>query len=372
MLRLLDDFDQILPFLDQEHLLLNVGAYVEGTFDAEVWVNDTETSAYVFDKNHKHFLLGQVADPSFVEAVSKLLKTRYSQPSTSLNPFFSMVDPDKWTPVLKILGLFGEDAPVRKNRLLYKANSPPDTKWRELVPKEYHVIPLTPELLGENLDNMDGLVEELESMWGDLKRFFDIGFGSCALSEGELAGWCLGEYFSGTICGVGIETYPNHQRKGLATSMTYVLLEEAARRGLTVYWDCYESNVASSKSALKAGFQLSSTYETFDGSFDPFLNLTVKGDHYNQIGNFSEAIAYYKRAGEIRTNQAWIYWNIAVFYQKSGESKQALEALNEAVSRGWTELDHTQNSPHFQPFHGSEEWNTLIERIRRKSLEEKH
>jgi RimJ/RimL family protein N-acetyltransferase len=116
-----------------------------------------------------------------------------------------------------------------------------------------------------NLKNIEGLKNELNHMWGDVDKFFEFGFGVCALFNDSLAGWCLGEYFSSykniKHFGIGIETYSEFQRKGIAFAMASLLVELGLEKNYDIYWDSYSTNIASIKTARKVGFELEMEYE---------------------------------------------------------------------------------------------------------------
>ena len=114
-------------------------------------------------------------------------------------------------------------------------------------------------------------MNELKYMWGNIDNFFMFGFGTCAIIDDSLAGWCLGEYFVNTssqkFFGIGIQTDPQFQKKGIATVMASMMIEMGLKKGYTIYWDCFKDNVASSKTALKLGFNLDMEYEILEGRF---------------------------------------------------------------------------------------------------------
>ena len=103
--------------------------------------------------------------------------------------------------------------------------------WRSMVPDQILIEPVTPDLIADSkLKNMNGLLHELQFMWGEIDNFFHYGFGYCARTDTTLAGWCLGEYFTEMRgkprFGIGVETYPEFQRQNIATIMTSALIEK--------------------------------------------------------------------------------------------------------------------------------------------------
>ena len=154
------------------------------------------------------------------------------------------------------------------DRCLFKFAKSNPIKKEVRIPSECKIIEVTKDLLTMDLKNIDGLISELKHMWIDLDNFFTFGFGVCAVQNDALAGWCLGEYFSENDLspntkkfGIGIETYPEFQQKGIATAMTNSLIEIGLEKGYTIYWDCYKGNECSIRTALKVGFELVDEYQ---------------------------------------------------------------------------------------------------------------
>lgn len=111
------------------------------------------------------------------------------------------------------------------------------------------------------LKNHEGLTEELIQMWGSTRNFLSKGFGFCALKGECIAAWCTGEYFSKNWCGIGIETYEEFQRQGIATSATIEIVKYCKEMNKIPHWDCWKNNIPSAKTAEKSGFEKLMDYE---------------------------------------------------------------------------------------------------------------
>ena len=121
---------------------------------------------------------------------------------------------------------------------------------------------LDEELVNNNkLKNHEGLIEELTQMWGSVESFLSKGFGYCAITKDSIAAWCTGEYFSKAWCGIGIETYEEYQRQGIAAAATVEIIKHCKERNKTPHWDCWKNNIPSVKTAEKTGFQKLMDYE---------------------------------------------------------------------------------------------------------------
>ena len=113
----------------------------------------------------------------------------------------------------------------------------------------------------KNLVNLQGLIEELEQMWGTVDIFLTKGFGYCAIKDDNIAAWCTGEYFSKNWCGIGIETYEEYQGQGIATAATIEIVKYCKELNKTPHWDCWKKNIPSVKTAEKTGFEKLMDYE---------------------------------------------------------------------------------------------------------------
>jgi hypothetical protein len=111
--------------------------------------------------------------------------------------------------------------------------------------------------------NKEVLEDEILSTWCDLDTFSQNGFGVCNIESNCIRGWCLSEYNSPGNCGVGIETIEEYQRKGIALGMTRSFLSKCRDRNVIPYWDSWEWNVGSIKTAENTGFKPIQKYQTY-------------------------------------------------------------------------------------------------------------
>lgn len=129
--------------------------------------------------------------------------------------------------------------------------------WRELVPPGYVVRPLDTAVIA----NQPADAYEFE-----VKLLADFGerdFGFCALWDGEpeaplghIVCVCSTDVISGAAGEIGIETHPDHRRKGLAAVVAAATVEYArAHRFRDIWWICAADNPGSIYTAEKVGFE---------------------------------------------------------------------------------------------------------------------
>jgi len=87
------------------------------------------------------------------------------------------------------------------------------------------------------------------------ERFITQGFGYAAVVQERVICWCTAEYVSAQRCGIGIETVPEYERRGVATATAARFVADAIGRGLTPYWECRRENIGSIRVAEKLGFE---------------------------------------------------------------------------------------------------------------------
>ncbi len=124
-------------------------------------------------------------------------------------------------------------------------------------------------LADDTLAGVGEVREEIGMMWPSQERFLAHGFGWAALLERQIACWCTSEYVGQRACGGGIATAEEFQRRGIATATAARFSQEAARRGLTHFWECNAANTPSWRVAEKLGFQLLAEERYVVGMFEP-------------------------------------------------------------------------------------------------------
>ena len=119
----------------------------------------------------------------------------------------------------------------------------------------------------EDLRNLERVRAEVEWMWPSLDRYVERGFGCAALCGGAVVCWCTAEYVSADRCGIGIETLPAFQNKGVGTGAAACFVRACLDRGIIPHWECHRGNAASIRVAEKLGFSAVSESVSWSGAF---------------------------------------------------------------------------------------------------------
>lgn len=220
----------------------------------QLYVDDAKNPAYSFLRfKHLVFCGGQASS----QCVNFLSDIVIKDNQKKVSSYFFVVYPDdKWK---KLLAAFFKEQGTIYERSIY---SIVPEKINHQSKKE-NVIDIKPSLVNSVYNNMEMVINEITmtGTYGNINDFRLRGIGYALLMENEICGFCTSEYPSKRSIAIGIEVHSNYQRRGYAKEMTMCLLNEAASRHLTVYWECWKENIASSKTALSCGFNKVTDYE---------------------------------------------------------------------------------------------------------------
>lgn len=262
------EYDRARPLLGALDIHLVVDAILDGRTEGQVYVDDpARPGAALACRRHRFYLAVKEA-----AAGASLLRywseTLYPQAHAAGDEMYVLyAASEQWSPLIE--ETLADRDPVLVPRQ-YLAVSTEAQMEPAPLPAGYRVAGVDRELLQEaGLAHLDELRQEIASEHASEEIFLERGFGVCALYEGrEVAGWCLAEYNNTRRCEIGIETRPEHQRRGLGTAMTVALVAQARTRGLAqVGWHSYLRNVPSVATALKAGFSRVCDYPAYVGHY---------------------------------------------------------------------------------------------------------
>ena len=163
---------------------------------------------------------------------------------------------------------------------------------------------------------------------------------------------------------MGIATHEDHQRQGLATLLTQAFIEMARTRDIAgIGWHCNASNLASGATALKAGFEKVQDYPVFIGWFDDAANLAHNGYFAHGRADYAEALSFYEKSFALGDVSDWVYWGAACDAALTGATEKALKYLEQAIARGYDDLENLRDSRYLLSLHGTPGWEAIIKRL---------
>ncbi|MCM2677939.1 GNAT family N-acetyltransferase [Shouchella plakortidis] len=143
--------------------------------------------------------------------------------------------------------------------------------YKNIAPIEegYLIVKIDSDLLRNKtrvISNLSFLETEIMEFWSSSERFFDNGIGYCVIQNNKIVSMCYSGFVAGNVHCLGIETLKEHQGKRLGQNVATALIHDCLQSGIIPYWDCMETNKASSAIAEKLGFKNVFNYTGYDFS----------------------------------------------------------------------------------------------------------
>lgn len=239
-----------------------IESIIQGYTPADVYVDKLESPriTIIWDGEHSIFCGGSADKEAMQKGVAFIRQDILTPQARQHSGIVKiMYDKELWKEVL-MEGL-QELGPNVYNRSIYRHKL---LEVPELVCKDTDITfrRIDKWMLYESgLNDVQGVIDEVAHMWGSAEKFLENGFGYCAVKDNNIAAWCTCEYLSRASCGIGIETFEQYQRQGVAAAATGKMLNYCKVMGKTPYWDCWKNNIASARTAEKAGFEKLADYD---------------------------------------------------------------------------------------------------------------
>jgi GNAT superfamily N-acetyltransferase len=358
-----DEYGKISPIFKGLDYNLQIRLVIEGKTPGQVFVDDDSnpTTAFIWDESSKFFLAGHEGNGEFNTALNSLI-TEEIYPEAIRRKIWGFVlhfYPETWEN--KIETVLKNKRPMKDYRRYYTLNRV-KVDWKKKIRPASSVVRVDDKFLSRTrLKNIDKVTSEIKKMWGSIDNFIMNGFGFCLLQGETIACWCLSEFNSGKRCEIGIETDEEHRKRGYATLTASAFLDHCVSNNISPGWHCWESNLSSIRLAEKIGFENPLKYPVYFDWFDEFSSLVVNGGwSLNRLKKFRESAEFYERAFSIRDGRMEHYYNAARAWALAGESASALRNLNQAVEKGWTDVERMEKDEDLKSLHNEKGWEELI------------
>lgn len=227
---------------------LAVESILAGATGARMFVDSEEPHAALTWTGHRIYLAGEIGG-GFAKPLAEFAKTR--------KRFVAYPSHEALEGAEKLLTSYGVK---RRGRLYYEGD--PTARSRVVNPPDWCAVErITEELLSRDLVHADWVREEMCSERSSVEEFFEKSFGFAGVRGGDFACWCMSEYNLGDRCEVGIETAPEHRRRGLATLVASTMFRHAVDVGIRrIGWHCWADNAASVATAERLGLSRVAEY----------------------------------------------------------------------------------------------------------------
>lgn len=340
---------------------LNLLSLLDGVSPGEIYANDPDQPTATFvNMGHHLFLAGTPDCESFNQAIRRLLLNILIPRSKAIGHdiFMLHTESDTWNATAQAIleGMY----PLDRMRQYFECSALHED-WRALLPEGFQIQPVDTHLTDQKqLTNSDYLLDELCSERPSVEDFLRHSFGFAITHENDLAAWCLSEYNTGDRCEVGIATVDEYQRRGFGRITGLALVEYALSHGYTrVGWHCWKLNVASSALALRIGFNHICDYPVYFCILNRAVQCAIHGNDTRQAGDLSTARAWYEKAIGYHAD-AWVYFEYARCLARLDQPKDALEALRQAIERGYDNHHAVSQEPDLASLHSLPDWNTIL------------
>lgn len=155
-----------------------------------------------------------------------------------------------------ILDLFNDKIIQTEVEYTFRCNE--KYKGNIIVPDDYKIFKVDyyflRSLKSGVFENYQFILERLLESWENYKIFLKKSVGYVAVNNNRIVAVIIGTSRFKNIITIDIETEDKHRKKGLAIVLTQYFLNECINKGFIAQWDCMDSNIASKRTAERAGF----------------------------------------------------------------------------------------------------------------------
>ena len=313
------------------------------------------------------YLAGDPTSPAFLSAIRQWVFDE-SGLGDDVGFAFLACDSEAWRE--HVPSLIEPRLMIPDRRLHYICTNPPSHP--RTCADEYTIQPLDRELLASKIQIPQAISRWLDANFGSQEGFLDHGFGAVAIHQGAAVAWCLTDSVGKTSCDIGVETEDPHRKRGLASALTSMVLNDAFSRGLQqVGWHCHAINIPSVRTAERAGFSLAREYELYPIHFDVEKHRRLvsvvaaefaedaraaldRGDAASANQLCTDALAF------VAEDDAELLVLAARAAAACGEADRALGHVKRAVASGWTAPQPGEGPAEFGGLMQDPRWQQLI------------
>ncbi|WP_186786214.1 GNAT family N-acetyltransferase [Paenibacillus agilis] len=243
---------------------------VVGNNPGEVWVDDAlnPSSALVWSSGLGCFtFMGNANNRAFNQSLAKLIEDEVipflKKKDTSYFEF--SVDSEDWYST--IYQHIGNRKIDESYQYVYKSiiSQHSQVSYDDKI-GSFKVVEIDEALMLEldkrEINNADFLVNYIKQYWGTVSNYIGKGYGYAALTESnEVASIAVSSAKFQSTHTIGVETLESYRKQGLSSGLVTRLLQTFRDHHIDAWWDCMDSNLASQKTAEKAGLKQAHRYK---------------------------------------------------------------------------------------------------------------
>lgn len=238
---------------------MSFAGVVAGNNVGEVWVNDLLTPSFALVWSE--YLGGFSFMGTNLESINALKLRNFIDntiylflKNKGINYFEFSSDLESWMPF--IWDSLSNHKIKCEEQFVYRLDKKAIYNNAVRLSDGYKSIEVTYDLLRKgyyDFKNFDILQNEITKAWYSIDLFLQYGKGFIAAYNDEICSFALTHFRYDNTYSIGIETFDPHKQKGLSSNLVKLLINLILEENGNVWWDCMESNVASQKTAQKAG-----------------------------------------------------------------------------------------------------------------------
>jgi RimJ/RimL family protein N-acetyltransferase len=234
--------------------------------EARLFVDNPEKpeSVFILDSWAYYYLAGETGNEDFNSSLLEFLENEFFPECirTNYNTEFAFYpDTDQWCKKTEKLFSHMNLEKSGKTYFYYNENSF-NKNWRNHIPEGFSTKRISPDII-DSIDNNQEFVDYIKFAWKTVDKFFDKGMGYCAVDDQDFATICISAFASENEREVGIKTFPDFRRKGLAYVTACAYIEECLENRLIPVWSCFSDNQVSVKLADKLGYTIESSHPIY-------------------------------------------------------------------------------------------------------------
>ncbi len=230
-----------------------------GECKGDIWVDDVKNPelALVYSNAVGGFaILGEPKNNAVYDKFSEFLREVFfvELKSRGVDVFEFSVERERTEEY--ILGLFTDKSINQEDEFYYRKSG----AYKLETPDKYNIIRVDPNFIEQlqagKYDNAEFLIDRLFGSWESFEQFFTKSLAFVATLDKSIVSVIIGSARYKNVVPIDIETIQEHRKKGLAYILTQYFVNECEANELVAQWNCIDSNAASRKTAVKAGFNL--------------------------------------------------------------------------------------------------------------------
>jgi len=211
----------------------------EGTQTGDIYTDsDGCSEKFLFWTQSGFSYLSGVVDNDFLNDIYRLMTDRRKPDGKR----FLLMTKDQ-----NVLDYFdSKEDVIAERRYLFEYTGQPKVYN---VPEGYELK----ETDNRSLDKISGTIVP-GLFWSSADEFLAKGKGYCITCGEDIVSWAFSSAVSTDEIDIGIETNPDHKKKGLGIIVANEMIQYTLQQGKKPVWACHCKNTASEKMAEKLGF----------------------------------------------------------------------------------------------------------------------